>query len=184
VILDSSHALNLVVDHAGAPGDYLYRSFVASPGNYAMWGLFRVGPPAADVLVLTTYQRTASPGGALSGYVTPDLRTGRYATEVRLVGRPDRAPVDQRTGAFRFALANAPVTVTVQSANGGQASAALPPIARPLLAAALPRVASRIAPAPAIASAPGGTGATHVEQLQTRAAKFRARSVDQPPAAQ
>ena len=52
VILGSSHALNLVVDQAGVPGDYLYRNFIASPGNYAMWGVFRVGPRASDVLAL------------------------------------------------------------------------------------------------------------------------------------
>lgn len=138
VILGSSHALNLVVDRAGVPGDYLYRNFIASPGNYAMWGLFRVGPQATDVLALTAYERDSG-GAMLSGYVTPDLRTQRYAPQVVLVGRPDRAPVDQTTGRFQFALKDAPATVTARSANGGEASAALP-TAVPAVPAALAAV--------------------------------------------
>ena len=102
VVLGSSHALNLVVDHAGAQGDYLYRNFIASPGNYAMWGLFRVGPPATDVLALTSYQR-ASGGATLAGYVTPDMRTQHFAAQVTLVGRigtraggPENRPLPNR----------------------------------------------------------------------------------------
>jgi hypothetical protein len=134
VILGSGHALNLVVNRAGAPGDYLYRNFIAdSPAfpplpNNAMWGVFRVGPQATDVLALTAYDRDSG-GSTLSGYVTPDLRTERYASQVELVGRPDRAPVDQATGRFQFALKDAPATVTARSPNGGEASATLPPSA-------------------------------------------------------
>jgi hypothetical protein len=138
VILGSSHALNLVVDQAGAPGDYLYRNFIASPLNYAMWGLFRVGPRASDVLALTEYQRGSSGGATLTGYVTPDLRTQRYAARVKLVGRLESAPVDSTNGRFQIALKNAPATVTARSANGGEASAALPP-AGPAVAAAAAR---------------------------------------------
>jgi hypothetical protein len=178
MFLDSSQALNLVVDRAGAPGDHLYRNFIASPGNYAQWGLFRVGPKADDVLVLTAYQRTTSEASSLTGYVTPDLRTGRYASDVRLIGRPDRAAVDQATGAFRFALADAPATVTVRSENGAQATAALPP------AVAVPRVPRPPAPqVPPVASAPGGVGATHLERMQSKAAKYLPRPVNQQPAA-
>ncbi|MBV8455917.1 MAG: hypothetical protein JO122_04815, partial [Acetobacteraceae bacterium] len=129
MILGSSHALNLVIDRAGAPGDYLYRNFIADfIENEAMWGVFRVGPQAADVLALTAYERDDG-GATLSGYVTPDLRTEHYAAQVELVGRPDRAPVDQTTGRFQFALKDAPATVTARSPNGGEASAALPPLA-------------------------------------------------------
>jgi hypothetical protein len=140
-ILGTSHAVNLAVDRAGAPGDYLYRDFVADlptfpplPNN-AMWGLFRVGPPATDVMALTAYYRDSS-GATLSGYVTPDLRTRRYAIEVALVGRPERVPVDQTTGRFQITLKDAPETVTARSANGGAASAALPPAVPAALAAA------------------------------------------------
>ncbi len=134
VILGSSHALNLVVDQAGVPGDYLYRNFIASPGNYAMWGVFRVGPRASDVVALTEYQRGSGGGATLTGYVTPDLRTQRYAARVALVGRLESAPVDPATGRFQMALKNAPAMVTARSANGGEASAALPP-AGPAVAA-------------------------------------------------
>jgi hypothetical protein len=108
VILGSSQALNLVIDRAGAPGDYLYRNLIATPGNYAMWGLFRVGPPAADVLIVTTYQRTSPAGALVSGYVTPDLRTHHYASSVQRVGGADRATVDQATGAFQLTLTDQP----------------------------------------------------------------------------
>jgi hypothetical protein len=151
VILGSSHALNLVVDHAGVPGDYLYRNFIASPGNYAMWGLFRVGPQATDVLVLTAYERDGS-GAMLSGYVTPDLQTQRYAPQVALVGRPDRVPVDQTTGRFQFVLKDAPATVTARSDNGGEGSAALPTVV-PAAPAALEAVKAPPAGAPAAAVA-------------------------------
>jgi hypothetical protein len=125
VLLGYSHALNLVVDRAGVPGDYLYRNFIAG-GDYAMWGLFRVGPPATDALALTAYDRDSG-GATLSGYVTPDLHTQRYAAEVALIGRPDHIPVDQTTGRFQITLRDAPATVTARSANGGEASVALPP---------------------------------------------------------
>ncbi|MGO9997419.1 MAG: hypothetical protein ACLPKW_06685 [Acetobacteraceae bacterium] len=145
-ILGSGHALNLVIDRAGVPGDYLYRNFIASqgpalvtPGSYAMWGLFRVGPQASDVLALTAYERSGA-GAMLSGYVTPDLLTQRYAPQVTLVGRPDSAPVDQATGRFQITLTDAPATVTARSANGGEASAALPP-AVPAAPAALAAIA-------------------------------------------
>jgi hypothetical protein len=157
------------------PGDAIFH---CHSGNYAQWGLFRIGPKADDVVILTAYQRTTSQASSLTGYVTPDLRTGRYAREVELVGRPDRAAVDQATGAFHFALADAPATVTVRSENGAQATAALPP------AVPVPRVARPLAPqVPPIASAPGGVGATHVERMQSKAAKFLPRQVNQPPAA-
>jgi hypothetical protein len=43
IVLGSSHAVNLVVDHSGMPGEYLYRNFIATPGDFAMgafsaWG--------------------------------------------------------------------------------------------------------------------------------------------------
>jgi hypothetical protein len=146
VILGSSHALNLVIDHAGVPGDYLYRNFIASPGNYAMWGVFRVGPRASDVLALTEYERTSGSSATLSGYVTPDLQTRRYAVQVSLVGRPERAPVDQATGRFQIALTNAPPTVRARSTNGGEATAALPPTA-PAVAALAVRPLAQASPA-------------------------------------
>jgi hypothetical protein len=111
-----------------------------------MWGVFRVGPQASDVLALTEYERTSGGSATLAGYVTPDLRTRRYATQVSLVGRLERAPVDQATGRFRIALTNAPATVNARSANGGQASAALPPAA--------PAVAALAARPPVLASPP------------------------------
>jgi hypothetical protein len=141
VILGSSHALNLVVEQAGVPGDYLYRNFIASPGNYAMWGVFRVGPRASDVVALTEYQRGSGGGATLTGYVTPDLRTQRYAARVALVGRLESAPVDPATGRFQMALKNAPAMVTARSANGGEASAALPPAAPAVAALAARRQA-------------------------------------------
>jgi hypothetical protein len=147
VILGSSHTLNLVVDQAGVPGDYLYRNFIASPSNYAMWGLFRVGPRASDVLALTEYQRVSGGGATLTGYVTPDLRTQRYAARVALVGRLESAPVDPATGRFQIALKSAPEMVTARSANGGgEASAALPPAAPAVAALAARRQIVRAAP--------------------------------------
>ncbi len=146
VILGSSHALNLVVDQAGVPGDYLYRNFIASPGNYAMWGVFRVGPGASDVLALTEYQGVSGGGATLAGYVTPDLRTQRYAARVALVGRLESAPVDPATGRFQIALKNAPATITARSVNGGEASAALPPAAPAVAALAARRQVVRASP--------------------------------------
>jgi hypothetical protein len=147
VILGSSHALNLVVEQAGVPGDYLYRNFIASPGNYAMWGVFRVGPRASDVLALTEYQRASGGGATLAGYVTPDLRTQRYAARVALVGRLESAPVDPATGRFQIAVKNAPAMVTARSANGGEAAAALPPAA-PAVAALAVRAPAVVRPSP------------------------------------
>ena len=147
VILGSNHALNLVVNQAGVSGDYLYRNFIASPGNYAMWGVFRVGPRASDVLALTEYQRVNGGGATLTGYVTPDLRTQRYAARVALVGRLESAPVDPATGRFQIALKNAPEMVMARSANGGEASAALPPAAPVVTAQAVrPQALVRAAP--------------------------------------
>lgn len=97
------------------------------------------GPQASDVLALTAYERSGA-GAMLSGYVTPDLLTQRYAPQVTLVGRPDSAPVDQATGRFQITLTDAPATVTARSANGGEASAALPP-AVPAAPAALAAIA-------------------------------------------
>jgi manganese oxidase len=176
-ILGSSHALNLVIDHAGAPGDHLYRNFIASPTfNYAMWGLFRVGPPATDVVVVTAYQPTSSGGATVSGYVTTDLRTRHYAMGVQLVGRVDHAPVDQATGAFQLALADQPQSVTVRSANGGEASATLPPVAPAV--AATPLATARIARALA---APARSA--RLEQIANQTAKYFPRPVNQRPPA-
>jgi hypothetical protein len=171
VILGSSHALNLVVDNSGVPGDYLYRNFIASPANYAMWGVFRVGPPAADVVALTTYQGSIGGNATLAGYVTPDLRTRRYAAQVTLVGLSNRAPVDQATGRFQLALTNAPATVTVRSANGGQAFAALPPP---------PVVALAGTPAPPVSAA---TLQARLDQQNLLVKKFLPRAVAQRPPA-
>jgi manganese oxidase len=176
-ILESSHVLNLIVDRAGAPGDYLYRNFIADlpsfpplPNN-AMWGVFRVGPQATDVLALTAYERN-SVGAMLSGYVTPDLRTERYASEVRLVGRPDRASVDQTTGRFQFALKDAPDTVTARSSNGGEASTALAP-AGPAVAAA---VTEKAVPSPAQPEAVA-QATRRYQVLLSLGQKYRARMV-------
>ena len=178
-IIGSSHALNLVIDHAGAPGDHLYRNFIASPTfNYAMWGLFRVGPPATDVVVVTAYEPTSSGGAVVSGYVTPDMRSRHYAMGVQLVGRVDHASVDQATGAFQLALADQPKSVTVQSANGGEASTTLLPIAP--AAAPTPSAAARIARAPAV---PGAARSARLEQIANQTAKYFPRPVNQRPPA-
>ncbi len=170
MILGSGQALNLVVDRAGAPGDYLYRNFVATPpgvGNYAMWGLFRVGPRATDVVALTDYKRDSG-GATLVGYATPDLRTRRYAPEVTLVGRPEHVPVDQTTGRFQIALKEAPATVTARSPNGGEASAALPPTA-PAAPAAL---AARAPVSGAQAEAFTGAVQEHQHRMDLQAQKY------------
>ena len=178
-ILGSSHALNLVIDHAGAPGDHLYRNFIASPTfNYAMWGLFRVGPPATDVVVVTAYQPTSSGGAMVSGYVTTDMRTRHYAMGVQLVGRADHASVDQATGAFQLALADQPQSVTVRSANGGEASATLPPVAPAV--AATPLATARIARAPGV---PAAARSPRLEQIANQTAKYFPRPVNQRPPA-
>jgi hypothetical protein len=184
VILDSSHALNLVVDHAGAPGDYLFRNFIASPRDYAMWGLFRVGPPAPDVLVLTTYKRTSPTAAAISGYVTPDLKTGKYASDVQLIGLPVRIPVDPATGAFRATVPNPPPSLIVRSGNGAVASASLAPPPPTALQAAAPQPAVVVPKVLDYAAAPGSTGSTHFEQIESKAAKFRARRLNIPVAPQ
>jgi hypothetical protein len=178
-ILGSSHALNLVIEHAGAPGDHLYRNFIASPTfNYAMWGLFRVGPPATDVVVVTAYQPTSSGGATVSGYVTTDMRTRHYAMGVQLVGRADHASVDQATGAFQLALADQPQSVTVRSANGGEASATLPTVAPAV--AATPLATARIARAPGV---PAAARSPRLEQIANQTAKYFPRPVNQRPPA-
>jgi hypothetical protein len=175
VILGYSHALNLVVDRAGVPGDYLYRNFIMG-GDFAMWGLFRVGPPATDVLALTGYDRDSG-GATLSGYVTPDLQTQRYAPEVALVGRPDRVPVDQTTGRFQITLKDAPATVTARSANGGEASAALPPAvpAAPAPAA----LAARALPSGAQPEAVARLAQERQERMNFHVRKYLPRRVGQ-----
>ncbi|MGB8841008.1 MAG: hypothetical protein WCC64_08030 [Aliidongia sp.] len=145
-ILGPSHELNLVVDKAGVEGDYLYRNFIVTPGNYAMWGVFRVGPPASDVVVLTDYQLGDSGKVVLNGYVTKDLQTRAYAHNVALTDPPCagfecQASVNQETGAFSFAAmapSLASAKVTVRSDNGGEARAALPPPPALLAKAAIP----------------------------------------------
>ncbi len=130
------HALNLVVDSAGGaggtPGDYLYHDFIATPGDYSMWGVFRVEPPAKDVVVVNTYGKTNA-GAVLTGYVTPTSAAGGYAATVSAGGAS--APVDPTNGSFALTLGTAQPSVTVSSANGGQAVAMLPP--PPLLTAAV-----------------------------------------------
>jgi hypothetical protein len=173
VILGPSHALNLVIDRASVPGDYLYRNYIATQGNYAMWGVFRVGPRATDVLALTGYERNSG-GATLSGYVTPDLRTQRYAAKVALLGRPDVAPVDPSTGRFQIVLADAPATVTARSTNGGEASAAL----APAVAATPAAVAAVRAPA----GARGGAVSQGTQTQQKQSVllkKYLPRSVGQ-----
>jgi hypothetical protein len=181
VILGYSHALNLVVDRAGAPGDYLYRNFIATPGNYAMWGVFRVGPPATDVVALTAYQRDGGSGARLSGYVTPDLRTQRYAPQVAVTGRrePVPVPVDQTTGRFQIVLKDAPATVTARSPNGGEASAALPPAVPPAPVA----LAAPAPPSAAQTEAVAQTVQARQQQQNLLVQKFLPRIVGQrrPP---
>jgi hypothetical protein len=145
--LGPEHALNLVVDSAGGsdrtPGDYLYRDYI-STGDYSMWGLFRVGPPARDVLVLTSYA-TGTGGAVLTGYVSATSAAGGYAATVAVSGSglpAQSVPVNATDGSFTVTLASAPASVTARSANGGEATAALPPppvVA--LLAGAAPRPA-------------------------------------------
>ena len=106
VILGSNHALNLVVDQVGVPGDYLYRNFIASPGNYAMWGVFRVGPRASDVLALTEYQGVSGGGGDACRVcdARPSQATVRSAgglgraAGTRAGGSDDRAVPDRAEG--------------------------------------------------------------------------------------
>jgi manganese oxidase len=188
-ILGPEHALNLIIDSAGGsygtPGDYLYRNFIATIGfatnppsyDYAMWGLFRVGPPARDVVVLKSYQATANGGAVLTGYVTATDAAGGYAPTVRLVGPgapTTTATVDPANGSFTLTLASALPSVTAKSAYGGEASAALP--LEPLLAANA--VAATEAPA-----APAPVSAVEQALLQ-RASKFVNRSMrsGRPPA--
>jgi len=147
-ILGTAHALNLVIDHAGGsagtPGDYLYRNFVAVTAgslSYSMWGLFRVGPPADDVVVLKSYDRQTSGGATVSGYVTATSGAGGYAKTVQLLDRGALlavAQVDPADGHFSQVLAKAAAIVTARSTapRGGEATAALAPVTTPQLAAA------------------------------------------------
>jgi hypothetical protein len=157
--LGPAHALNIVVDSAGGsertPGDYLYRNFIATPNNgipdYASWGLFRVGSPASDVLVLTSYQMcpdgSPTAGSAcLTGYVTATTADGGYAATVTVAGQP-AAAVNTKDGSFQLALPKAPAEVTAHSSNGGEAKAALPPLAIPPAVLATATVAA-VAPVP------------------------------------
>jgi hypothetical protein len=168
------HALNLVVDSAGGadatPGDYLYHDFIATPGDYSMWGLFRVEPRAKDVVVVKTYDRDQGDGGAvLTGYVTAISAAGGYAATV--TGGGASAAVDPADGHFKLALAAASPSVTVSSANGGQAVAMLPG-GQPLLTAAAIGVAPQVSPAPLVEH-PALTA------LKQKAAKFVNRAVRQ-----
>jgi manganese oxidase len=169
-ILGPEHALNLVIDSAGGsartPGDYLYRNYIATPGDYSMWGLFRVGPAAKDVLVLKSYERAGNGGAVLAGYVTATGAGGGYATSIRLSGTGApviTAPVNPADGSFKVALATAPAALTARSSNGGTATAALPPAVTPLLTA-------KVTPGPVADSEP-------LKVLKQRAAKFVNRSV-------
>jgi hypothetical protein len=180
VVLGTSHTLNLVVAHAGVPGDYLYRNFVDNLGSfpdtesYAMWGLLRVGPRASDVLVLTSYQRDSGGGAVLSGYVTPDMQTQHYATQVAVVGGTDKATVDPSTGRFQITLKDQPAIVTVRSTNGGQASAALPAAAA---------VVAMVRAAPSNAEAVAATQARR-QRHNLLVTKYLPRRIAQRPALQ
>ena len=43
-----SNHFDAVVEHAGLPGDYLYRSYSVDHFNLGMWGIFRVKPEDSD----------------------------------------------------------------------------------------------------------------------------------------
>jgi len=169
-ILGPAHALNLIVDSAGGsygtPGDYLYRNYIVTFADYSMWGLFRVGPAAKDVVVVKSYGTTANGGAVLTGYVTATTPTGGYATTVGLTGPGApaiAAQVNPADGSFTLTLATAPASVTARSSNGGEASAALPP--PPLLTAS-----AVVAPGVPTDPAP-------LKVLKQRAAKFLNRAV-------
>ena len=157
------HALNLVVDSAGGaggtPGDYLYHDFIATVFDYSMWGLFRVEPPAKDVVVVKSYGKTGS-GAVLTGYVTATAPGGGYAATVSAGGAS--AAVDPTNGSFALTLGAAQPSVTVSSANGGQAVAMLPP--PPLLTTAAVAAPAKVEHPAALA-------------LKHKAAKFVNRAV-------
>ena len=139
-ILGPAHALNLVVDQAGGnartPGDYLYRNYIATlgdtktnPSDYSSWGLFRVGPQAKDVVVLTSYFGT-SQSATLTGYVTAVAPRGGYAPEVDLTaagGGTTTVKVNPQNGSFSTVLSPAPALLTARSVYGSRALAALVP---------------------------------------------------------
>jgi hypothetical protein len=125
-----------------------------------MWGLFRVGPAAKDVVVLKSYGQTGG-GAVLTGYVTATSPAGGYAQTVTLTGSgapPAIAQVNPADGSFTATLATAPALVTARSANGGEATAGLPPT---LL------TANAVAAAPAPAAEPA-----QLKALKQRATKF------------
>ena len=162
-ILGPAHALNLIIDSAGGsygtPGDYLYRNYITTN---SMWGVFRVGPAAKDVVVLKSYGPSGG-GAVLTGYVTATSPVGGYAQTVTLTGSgaaPTIAQVNPADGSFTATLATAPALVTARSANGGEATAGLPPVPPTLLTAN------------AVAAAPAPAATAQLKALKQRAAKF------------
>jgi len=186
--IGASQGLNLLIDQAGGAlateGDYLYRNLVVSPGSNAMWGLFRVNPPAPDVLVISSM--TANGGGAtITGYVTPNAVTGTYASSVEVLeaasGKPQlTAPVNPADGTFSLTLDSAPGVVVVQSAYGARSEGALPPTPAPTLTAeaASPQPpGSAAAPAERPAAGPAPSSAAR-EHMPTEADENRQRGIN------
>jgi hypothetical protein len=190
--LGASQGLNLLIDDAGGSfgtaGDYLYRNLVVSPGSNAMWGLFRVNPPAPDVLVISSMTPTGGGGAAIAGYVTPSVVDGTYAGSVAVVKTTDgapalSAPVNPADGTFSLTLASAPSVVTLRSSYGGSAEGAAPPAQTPAVAskltaevAAPPSATAPTAPRALLtARGPGqGQGPTQADENRQRGLRDRA----------
>lgn len=188
--IGASQGLNLLIGEAGGafgtPGDYLYRNLVA--GGNAMWGLFRVNPPAPDVLVISAMTPAGANGAKIAGYVTPGRDDGAYASRVAVVsgtGPRETAAVNPADGTFSLILDSAPGLVTLQSSSGAIAQGALPPRPAALLTAeaaaggAQPPAAAPSLAAPSPAPAPTKEQALATkEHMPTEADTNRQRGIN------